>query len=196
MKQQNFKFLLTLLISMMGIETFAHDIAVKNADGVTIYYNWANKNTELTVMYQGSSSGYYSDEYTGNVVIPESVSYSGTFYPVTRIGPNAFYNCSGLTSITIPNSVTSIGSSAFSGCSGLTTIIVDKMNTMYDSREDCNAIIKTNTNELIVGCMKTVIPNSVTIIGKNAFSGCSSLTNVNIPNSVTSIGSSTFAGCI
>ena len=116
MKQQNFKFLLTLLISMMGIETFAHDIEVKNADGVTIYYTWANNNSELSVSYRGTSSGNYSNEYTGNVVIPESVSYNGTTYPVTSIGNNAFYNCNGLTSVNIPNSVTSIGSGAFYGC--------------------------------------------------------------------------------
>ena len=80
------------------------------------------------------------------------------------------------------------------GCSGLTSIIVENSNTTYDSRDNCNAIIHIATNELIAGCKKTVIPNSVTSIGDNAFYGCSGLTSVIIPNSVTSIGDYAFAG--
>ena len=121
-----------------------------------------------------------------NTVIPNSV---------TSIGSRAFYDCSGLTSVTIPNSVTSIGSCAFDGCSGLTSITVESGNTVYDSRENCNAIIKTSTNGLIAGCMNTVIPNSVTSIGFSAFSVCSGLTSVTIPNSVTFIDSQAFYGC-
>ena len=105
--------------------------------------------------------------------------------------------CSGMniTSITIPNSVTSIGGGAFSGCSGLTSIIVENGNSFYDSRNNCNAIIETATNTLIVGCMNTIIPNSVTSIVDYAFSGCTGLTSVTIPNSVTSIGNNVFDGC-
>lgn len=116
MKQQNFKFLLTLLICIMGIETFAHNIAVMNADGVTIYYTWANNNTELSVSYRGDRYSSYSNEYICNVVIPESVTYNDATYPVTSIGGDAFCDCSDLTSVTIPNSVTSIGNHAFASC--------------------------------------------------------------------------------
>jgi hypothetical protein len=115
MKQLNFTFLLGLLMSMMGVDASAHDIAVENA-GKTIYYVWTNSMTELTVSYQGGSSSSYSNEYEGNIVIPASVVYEGKTYPVTSIGSGAFSGCSSLTSVTIPNSVTSIGYGAFSGC--------------------------------------------------------------------------------
>ena len=114
---------------------------------------------------------------------------------VTSIGSGTFSYCSGLTSVTIPDGVTSIGERAFQGCSGLTSIKVESGNQVYDSRNNCNAIIKTESNELICGCMNTAIPNSVTSIGNYAFSHCSSLTSVTIPNSVTSIGDLAFSGC-
>ena len=114
---------------------------------------------------------------------------------VTSIGSSAFYYCIGLTEVTIPNSVTSIGYSAFSDCSGLSRINVESGNSKYDSRDNCNAIIETDTNTLIAGCQNTMISNSVTSIGDYAFYGCSGLTSVTIPNSVTSIGYYAFANC-
>lgn len=121
-----------------------------------------------------------------SVTIPNSV---------TSIGISAFYADSALISITIPSSVTSIGENAFCYCSGFNSIVVDKENKVYDSRNDCNAIINTSTNELIWGCKNTVIPNTVTSIADYAFLDCFGLTSVIIPESVTSIGEGAFYEC-
>lgn len=114
---------------------------------------------------------------------------------VTTIGKNAFADCFNLKSIFIPQSVTSIGTWVFNACSGLTTITVDSMNTIYDSRENCNALIETATNTLIAGCKNTIIPNSITSIGAMAFRHCHDLRDIEIPNSVTNIGTWAFAYC-
>ena len=212
-------FLSTLLLALPMLAS-AYDIAVKNADGVTIYYNYVNNGTGLEVTFKFNYGG--TDEintcFSGDVNIPEEVTYMSRTRKVTSIGdyaflnckgltsvtiPNsvisiekqAFYDCSGLTSVTIPNSVTTIGNNAFAGCSGLNSIKVESENTIYDSRDNCNAIIDTKFNTLIAGSMNTTIPNSVTSIGEYAFCGCSGLTSVTIPNSVTTIEDDAFSFC-
>jgi hypothetical protein len=177
-------FLLTLLLSMAGITAAAHDIEVAN-NGKTIYYRWTNNNTELAVSYQGSSYGNYSNEYSGNVVIPESVTYNGVTYPVTSIGSDAFRDCSSLTSVTIPNSVTSIGIEAFYKCSSLTSVTIGNSVTSIGdwSFQNCR------------GLTSVTIPNSVTSIGYYAFENCSGMQSVTIGNSVTTIGGDAFLDC-
>ena len=96
---------------------------------------------------------------------------------------------------TVEYGITSIGESAFSGCSGLEKIAVESGNSCYDSRDNCNSIIDTETNTLIVGCKNSVIPNSVTSIGYYAFYGCSGLTELTLPDSVASIGDGAFICC-
>lgn len=186
MKRQNITtIVLTVLFSMVGIIASAHDIAIANADGKTIYYVWANDNhTELAVSCEGSS--YYSsqNEYSGNVVIPASVTNNGTTYLVTRIGDDAFRDCSDLTSVTIPSSVTSIGASAFFSCRGLTSVTISDGVTSIDNSAFgyCSSLTSVT------------IPNSVTSIGAYAFSGCSCLTSVTIPGTLTSLGDGAFSG--
>ena len=151
-----------------------------------------------------------------SITIPDSV---------TSINDLAFYSCKGLTEIVIPDSVTSISERAFMGCvslesitigSGLTNvnwvtqirsamfsdngdnlqkIQVSNGNQYYDSRDNCNAIIKTSTNQLVYGCANTIIPYSVTSIGNDAFSACYGLEEIIIPDSVTSIGKNAFSQC-
>ena len=115
---------------------------------------------------------------------------------VTSIGDNAFNHCTDLTGVTISNSITTIGKDAFKNCTSLASIIVDNGNQLFDSRDDCNAIIETKTNILLVGCKNTIIPNGVTSIGDKAFENCIGLTDIIIPNSVTSIGDEAFKNCI
>ena len=139
--------------------------------------------------YGNSTSSTTSTRY----YIPSSLK------SVTVTGGNilysAFRDCTGLTSVTIPDSVTSIGDGAFYGCTGLTSITVVEGNSKYHSAGNC--LIETATNTLILGCKTSVIPTdgSVTSIGSPAFQNCTGLTSVTIPDSVTSIGSYAFYGC-
>ena len=121
-----------------------------------------------------------------SVTIPNSV---------TTIGSGAFSGCEKLTSITIPSSVTSIENNPFNACSGLLSIQVEEGNMVYDSRNNCNAIIKTADNEIITGCQNTIIPNNVTSIGPGAFHMCNGLTSIDIPSSVTTIKGGAFWYC-
>ena len=114
---------------------------------------------------------------------------------VTSIGEYAFCSCKSLTQLHIPSSVTTINASSFWSCSSLTTITVDASNTVYDSREDCNAIVITATNTLLLGTIATVIPSSVTIIGPSSFYGNSKLESILIPEGVHTISGSAFSSC-
>lgn len=129
------------------------------------------------------------------VDIPEVVVFNEVSYRVTRIKVEGFSGYPSLTSITIPKSVTSIKSGTFNGCDSLVSIVVAEGNTVYDSRDNCNAIIEKATNTLICGCRNTTIPNSVTSIGVRAFNECFKLTDITIPDSVTEIGARAFANC-
>ncbi len=167
------KILLTL-IALLSIAHYAQAYGFQSGD---LYYNITSSTEPYTaeVAYSSANKGLTS------VTIPATVTYGGTTYSITSIGRYAFSNCTGLTAITIPNSVTNIDVEAFSGCTSLTSMVIESGNTIYDSRDNCNAIIETATNTLTHGCKTTVIPYSVTSIGSYAFSGCTGLTSITIP---------------
>ena len=189
------KLLLLCLLMLLSLGAYAHDIEVANTDGVTIYYVFTNDNSELAVSFRGDYYNSYSGEYSGNVVIPESVTFNGTAYPVTSIEALAFAYCSGLTGVEIPSSITTIKFDQFVYCPNLSSITVSSGNSKYDSRNNCNAIIETASNTLMAGCRNTIIPNSVTSIYHDAFLGCSNLTSIDISSSVKNIGQGAFAYC-
>ena len=151
-------------------------------DGIYYSYIYGNK---VEVTFRGYISSSYDNEYSGEVIIPSTVTLNGTTYSVTSIGDGAFRNCSSLTSVTIPNSVTSIGDGAFSGCSSLTSVTIPYSVTSIGDYafQGCSSLTSVT------------IPNSVTSIGDYAFCYCSALTSVTIPNSVTSIGDWAFCDC-
>ena len=209
------KRLLSLsLFLMTAMLSFAHDFEKGG-----IYYNiTSSSRLTVAVTYQGTSYSQYQNEYEGVVNIPETVEYNGTTYSVTSIDeyafrdcstmfsitiPNsvksigswAFESCSSLTAVTIPNSVTSIGDGAFQNCTGLSSMVVEAGNTVYDSRNNCNAIIETATANLLYGCASTIIPSNIKKISASAFEGCNGLKQITIPKSLTKIGSRAFYGC-
>ena len=122
--------------------------------GESAFYNCAGL-TNITISNSVTTIGdsaFFDCSSLACITIPNSV---------TSIGNNAFNDCDVLTSITIPNSVTTIGYDAFYGCDALTSITVSKDNPVYDSRDNCNAIIETATNTIILGCENTVVPDGV-----------------------------------
>ena len=152
-----------------------------NNMGIYIFYQCRSLRT-ITIPKSLSKIGNYSFY---NCISLESVSFA-TDGQLTTIGSGAFNNCTSLTSITIPASVTSVDTTAWGYCTNLETIVVDSNNTTYDSRDNCNAIIKTATNELVCGFKTTTIPNTVVSLGTNSFYYIG-ITSLTIPASVRSI---------
>ena len=199
MKRFSITYLLIALFVMIGTRTFAHSIAVKNSDGVTIYYSWNNDKTKLSVCYKGSDPYSSTNSYTGKVVIPDSVTYNGTTYPVTSIGSYAFFNCPGLTSIYIPNSVTYIGDVNFGNSPSLTEVHISDIEAWCKIKFaslGANPLryahhLYLNDEEI----KKLIIPNSITSINPYVFEGCTDFLSIEIPSSVQSIGEYAFYGC-
>lgn len=173
-----YAFLMSVMVTKVSAATY--DIAVENADGVTIYYNYINSGTEVEVS-QVPNNGVY----TGKVVIPETVTYEGKTLNVTGIGIQAFYKCYDLSSITIPNSVTTIGENAFNDCRSLTTVTIPRSVTT----------IGKNAFNACTGLTSVTIDDAATNIGNQAFSACTELISVELGNNVTSIEARAFYNC-
>ena len=135
----------------------------------------------------GSSTFYYCTSL-------EFVSFPNT---VKTIEASVFYGCSNLKSLVIPASVTSFSSGLnYKYCRKLASIVVEEGNQVYDSRDNCNAVIQKSSNTLMLGCMNTIIPNTVKEIGAYAFDNCYGLLKIEVPESVTTINSYGFSTCI
>ena len=220
----------TLLLLIVPNIMMAYDFSV---DG--IYYNLVESNGSMVAEVTSASQ-----DYAGTVVIPSTVNYNGTSYPVTTIGDAAFYDCEKLLSVTIPNSVSVIGVDAFAYCTGLTTITLPNSlttimydafyesgltsvhipssvtsidgnvfrgcvslntvsvaagNTYYDSRNNCNAIVDTESDWIVTGTNNTVIPDDVYGIGMSAFAYCTGITALHFHSRMKTVGQSAFYGC-
>ena len=209
------KLLLFLVLMILTVIAKADD---GGSCGVGVTWNYLSSTYTLTVrgngpmqdynFGNGTPPWYYLRNQIKKLIVEEGVTKIGVCAfencsaltsftlpnSLTNIGMFAFNECSGISSANIPNGVINIGGAAFAGCGGLTSITVDVGNRVYDSRDNCDAIIETASNTLVLGCKTTIIPNSVTSIGGHAFNGCG-LLSITIPNSVTSIGSYAFYDC-
>ena len=152
------------------------DLDVQQDEDIIYNYDKGSKTAEVKGI---------SKNHKAVIDIPETSVHDGEVYTVTKIGNNAFYECSDLISVNIPSSVTSIGSSAFMLCGSLISVNIPNSVTSIgmDAFHYCSSLVSLN------------LPNSVTRIGPYAFSSCSSLISLTIPGSVTQIDSHAFAGC-
>ena len=197
MKPTILKFMMVALEVLLSLNANAYVVRVNG-----IYYDLNTYGKTASVV-----SG--DNKYTGAVVVPSIFIYDGNIYSVDAIGAYAFKECSGLTSVTIPNSVT-IGSYAFQDCSRLTSVTIPNSVTdigryafrgtpWYSSQEDgivYAGMVAYGYKGTMPDDTEIVLKEGTTGIAWSAFSGCSGLTSVTIPNSVTSIGWSAFEECM
>lgn len=179
MKKFYFSLLLTLVLSLFGLKSYAYHVAVKNADGVTIYYNYLYGETELEVASSGNGSSYY-----GDIIVPDEVEIEGKILKVTSIGVSAFASCD-ITSISLPKTISTINDNAFFKCNVITSIdIPESVKSIGNSVfENCSSLSSVN------------ISNGVNSIGDRAFMECRNLSSITLPNSIEHIGEGAFCGC-
>ncbi len=197
-------------ISYNILDADAQTVAVADASPIT-----GNLEIPATVTYNGTTYTVTEIAYSGlryghftSIVLPNTItaidryalygneSMTSCVLPssLTSVGENAFSHCGAMTSFVIPASLTSIGDNAFNRCVNITSIVVEEGNPVYDSRDNCNAIVETATNTIITGCKTTVIPATVTSIGQAAFGDCT-FTSFNLPAQVTNVSHNILSSC-
>lgn len=183
------KIISLILIAVMicslfvGITPYAAETNTNNTTAISENFGYKVTNgTAGITKYYGSAT---------ELTLPPTIDG----YPVEGIYSNAFKGCETLESIVIPKNITFIASSVFIECPNIKSIVVEEDNPIYDSRNNCNAIIETETNELCVGCNTTVIPDNIKYISAYAFDSCPDLEVISIPDTVKSIGTGAFANC-
>ncbi len=177
---------ITLLLALLCAFATANAYDFK-VDGLCYQINGPN----VTLV----QSDDYATTLNGAVDIPSMVSYNGASYTVTQIGTGAFKSCKGLTSLNIPATVTYIGHHMVDYCDNLTSLTVDENNTIYDSRDNCNAVILKSLRSVYRACNATVIPSSVQAIDYQSFYGCTGITSIDIPENVQHIYNGAFSHC-
>ncbi len=207
------KKILFFFVLLATVSANAHEFSETCSTGQVLYYKTLNGYASVT--YAGSGSNPYNG-YTkpsGDLIIPDTVNHNGYSYPVLYIDNKAFYECSELTSVTIPTSITTIGGNSFYGCSGLTTITIpgsvtrivagafkncSNLTTVFFQAIECTQM-GTVSSPAFANCPNLTslhIDLGVTTIPSNAFYGCTSLNGtLVVPGTVTSIGNSAFYGC-
>lgn len=180
---------------------------IMTRDGVITLYSSDSIDTyDYTITMDGYKTNYMltSDEinFSGYKIIPnrcfeDCFSIDTIIIPdgIEEIHNEAFLNCVSLKYVYIPSTVKKIGLRVFANCSNLSTICVDANNVIYDSRDNCNAIIETSTNTLVHGCKTTIVPNGIKTIGNSAFYGINTLEKIILPESVESIDFYAFMNC-
>ena len=190
--KQKITFLAIVMIMAIPKTVMAYDFSAVAPSGQTLYYNYIyGMYGYATVTFPGNQWGSlqnYWDGYTkptGNLIIPDSVTYDGITYPVHDIASGAFYGCDGLVSVSIPNTVALIGSNTFENCTGLISVTIPNSVIGFGGATFSNCINLSSIN----------IPNTFTSIAGSSFNNCTSLTSITIPASVNSIGNYAFSGC-
>src|SRR5574344_540457 len=182
-KQKNILRVLICVVILLciGVNTAkAYDFSSANSTGVTIYYTITS-----TSEYTAEVAPSPDVSYSGNLVIPSTVSYNGNTYSITSIGERAFAEYDNLLSVTMPNTIKTIKAEAFSYCTGLTSLVIPNSVTN----------IYNNAFEYCVLLQSVTIPSSVTVLGGNVFYNCWGLISVVLPNNMEYISSYAFANC-
>ena len=183
-----FAILLVICLTAAPKLAAAYDFSAVCSTGQTLYYNYGGGVNGVTVTYPGTSadspwSGYTKP--TGTLIIPSTVVHDGVTYNVVAIGNDAFYNCSSITMLTIPNTVTQIGSEAFYQCQGLVWLTLPDSLLLMGSK----AFLRCNS------LLSVTLPNSLIAVPNEAFEYCSAITSLTVGSGVASFGNNAFHGC-